>query len=325
MARQCWHLFHLLAPCTFAWIFEPQVKDAAVVRLNTRDLMPVLSLGTADYTEREVERAIILAAQAGFRGVDAAFNYYNQAGVGRALQKLNRSTIFLVTKTTPCFHPQAPPHYNISNHEECRKQTRRDVDTNFKQLGVEYIDLLLLHGANHYGSGVCDEPSCALNAVQWSVYEEFLQQGKVRAIGVSNYCQSCLQCLMADSQVIPAVNQIKFHVGMTSDPESLLSFCKQHDIVPMAYSPLSGALDDPLVKQIAQKYHKTSGQVALKWIVTKNTVLTTKSNDSAHLAQDLDLFSWNLTAADMSQLDSYARGTDVPSWACTGMGQLTYV
>eukprot|EP00930_Biecheleria_cincta_P004429 TRINITY_DN105342_c0_g1_i1.p1 TRINITY_DN105342_c0_g1~~TRINITY_DN105342_c0_g1_i1.p1 ORF type:complete len:339 (-),score=40.27 TRINITY_DN105342_c0_g1_i1:118-1095(-) len=325
MVRPWQLLFSVFVLRALAWIPELQVGETAGVRLNTGHVMPTVSLGTAGYTEREVEHAIILAVQAGFRGIDAAFNYYNQVGVGRALQKLNRSTVFLVTKTTPCFHPQALPHYNISNHEECRKQTRMDVEADLKQLGVEYIDLLLLHGANHYGSGVCDGPSCALNAVQWSVYEEFLEQGKVRAIGVSNFCQSCLNCLMASSRVVPAVNQIKYHVGMTADPESLVSFCKRHEIVPMAYSPLSGVLDDPLVKQIAQRHNKTSGQVALKWIVNWGAVLTTKSNSSVHLAEDVDLFSWNLTAADMSQLDDYAHGTDVPSWACTGTKFLAYV
>ena len=131
--------------------------------------------------------------------------------------------------------------------------------------------------------------------------------------------------MMLGSRVVPAVNQIKYHVGMTADPESLISFCKLHDIVPMAYSPLSGALDDPLVNQIAQKHSKTSGQVALKWIVNQGSVLTTKSNNSVHLAEDLDLLSWNLTAADMSQLDTYAHGTDVPSWACTGTEFPAYV
>merc|ERR1712113_998589 len=99
---------------------------------------------------------------------------------------------------------------------------------------------VLLHGANQGGQGSCDGTANKLDIVQWKVYEEFYKAGKIRAIGVSNYCPSCLDALLAVVDFVPAVNQIQYHVGMTADPEGIISYCKEHGIVPQAYSPMGG-------------------------------------------------------------------------------------
>lgn len=289
------------------------------VILNNGVEMPLLSLGTAGFDDAASEEAVKLAYNAGIRAIDTAFNYYNQKGVGRGLKAVNRSEVFLITKTTPCYHPQAPPKYNISNPIECGLQTEKDILSNLEQLQEDYIDLLLLHGPNHFGAGSCTKETCALDAAQWAVYEAMLKKGKVRAIGVSNYCSSCLSCLMGDGRVTPAVNQVEFHPGMSGDPEGIMSFCSKYSVVPMAYSPMGGGavFSDPFVGGIAKAHNKTAAQVALNWILAKEFAVATKTNSPQHLQEDLDVFDWALSSDETGALDAYRNGTDKPSWGCS--------
>mmetsp|Transcript_127463 Transcript_127463/g.231760 ORF Transcript_127463/g.231760 Transcript_127463/m.231760 type:complete len:327 (-) Transcript_127463:96-1076(-) len=295
------------------------------VQLNNGVLAPVLSLGTAGYDNDTVQKAVVLAYKNGFRAVDTAFNYYNQVGVGRALKEVPRSNVFVISKTTPCVHPQASPPYNITDMKACLVQTRKDIESDLAQLDVEVIDLLLLHGANHFGSGSCDRLACELNIAQWRVYEEFYYLGKLRAIGVSNYCPSCLDCLMngipglKGAKIIPAVNQVKYHPGMTADPEGVMSYCEQHKIIPMSYSPMGSGevFTDKLLLEIGKAHNKTAAQVALKWVVAKGYLVATLTNNAKHLQEDMDLFSWNLSSAETARIDDYSASHDLPSWACT--------
>eukprot|EP00928_Gymnodinium_smaydae_P076484 TRINITY_DN5950_c1_g3_i1.p1 TRINITY_DN5950_c1_g3~~TRINITY_DN5950_c1_g3_i1.p1 ORF type:complete len:325 (-),score=38.36 TRINITY_DN5950_c1_g3_i1:127-1101(-) len=291
------------------------------VQLNNGVSMPVLSLGTAEYNNTVLEQAISGAVAVGFRGIDTAFNYYNQESVGRAIKSVGREKLFLTTKTTPCIHPQARPPYNITDAVACAAQTKKDIEADFSQLAVDKIDLLLLHGANHFGTGACDELACAMNVAQWQVYEEYVKAGRVRAIGVSNFCPSCLECLLRGASVVPAVNQIKFHVGMTGDPEGLISYSKARGILPMAYTPLgSGELfADPLLLEIGRKHNRTAAQVALHWIAAKGFPLATASSSPKHLTDDMDIFSWSLSAGEKASMDVYSKGGDRPSWACTSL------
>eukprot|EP00933_Yihiella_yeosuensis_P056358 TRINITY_DN5549_c0_g1_i1.p1 TRINITY_DN5549_c0_g1~~TRINITY_DN5549_c0_g1_i1.p1 ORF type:complete len:336 (+),score=67.78 TRINITY_DN5549_c0_g1_i1:81-1088(+) len=300
----------------------PAISDT--VTLNNGVKMPVVSLGTVqrefDNNATEMEQAIAQGVGAGLKGIDAAFNYFDQEAVGKAIKAVGRERLFVTTKTTPCMHPQAPPTYNITDVEACKAQTKKDVEADFSQLGIDKIDLLLLHGANRFGEGSCNKLACALNRAQWSVYEEFYRAGKVRAIGISNYCPSCIDCLLEGAQVVPAVLQNKYHVGMTSDPHGFVSYTLKKGILPMAYTPMGKAselLKDPLLKEIAEKHNKTTAQVALKWIVSQGFTLATASKTIRHIQEDLDLFSWNLETSEVERLDGYKSSSDEPSWACT--------
>lgn len=289
------------------------------VKLNNGVEMPVVSLGTAGYNDDKVVDVMATAVGAGFKAVDTAFNYYNQKGVGNGLKKVGRDKLFVTSKTTPCIHPSSPPVYNIQNTTQCQAQTRKDIDSDLQQLDVDHIDLLLIHGANHHGDGSCGALACELNVAQWKVYEEYVAKGKVRAIGVSNYCPSCLDCLLKSAKIVPAVNQVRYHPGMTADPEGIMSYSMKHGIIPMAYSPMgSGSVfTDPLLTKIGAAHNKSAAQVSLKWIADKGYVLATKTSSEQHLKEDLDLFAWELTKSESSSIDTYAKGSDVPSWACT--------
>lgn len=288
------------------------------IRLSNGVMMPLVSLGTAGFNDTDVEEVVASAISAGFLAIDTAFNYYNQVGIGKALKQHDRTKLFIITKTSPCQHSQAPPPYNITDVAACKEQTKKDIESNFQQLDVDYVDLLLLHGANHFGSGGCGELACRLNQAQWEIYESYYNLGKAKAIGVSNFCPSCLEAL--STRVRPVVNQLKFHVGMTADPDALMSYCERQHIVPMAYSPMGSGevLTDHLLTEIGASHGKTTAQIALKWIVEKGYPVATKSRELKHLQEDLDLFSWDLLPAEVQKLDAYLTPTDdKPSWACT--------
>merc|ERR1712154_286881 len=112
--------------------------------------MPVVSLGTAGYNDSTSADAVVLAVQAGMMGVDTAYNYGNQKGVGNGLKQINRSSVFVTTKTTPCYQ------HGISDEHLCAQHTRTELESDFSQLALTFIDLILLHGANQGGQGSCD-------------------------------------------------------------------------------------------------------------------------------------------------------------------------
>lgn len=185
------------------------------------------------------------------------------------------------------------------------------------------MDLILLHGPSHMGAGACSKGSCAKDLGQWKAYEKLYKAGKAKAIGVSNYCKSCLECLLGQDgvTVTPAVNQIELHVGMGIDPEGLVSFSTDKGIVVQAYSPLGNGklISDPLLASIgkAQKPPRTAAQIALKWVVQLGYAVATKADSSAYLKEDFDIFAWNMTDAQQASLSAATDPAGRPSWACT--------
>jgi diketogulonate reductase-like aldo/keto reductase len=144
--------------------------------------------------------------------------------------------------------------------------------------------------------------------------------------GVSNFCPSCFACLSTGTKdpIWPAVNQIQYHVGMGSDPEGLLSYCSARGIVVQAYSPLaSGKLLSPPPAElaaVAKAQGKSAAQVALKWILQQDAApmsLVTKADTREYITEDIELFDWSLTPAQMHTLDSATKPSNVPSWGCT--------
>jgi diketogulonate reductase-like aldo/keto reductase len=186
---------------------------------------------------------------------------------------------------------------------------------------MDYVDLMLIHGASHRGTGKCDAAACTKDRGQWKAYQELYKQGKAKAIGVSNYCVSCFECLLGQpgTTVVPAVNQVEFHVGMGDDPEKLFSYCKEKGIVIQAYSPLGNGklIGDAGLDAIGKAHGKTGAQVALKWIVQKGIPLATKADEKEFLKEDIDVFDWSLSDAEMSTLSARTSPAGTPSWACS--------
>ena len=181
----------------------------------------------------------------------------------------------------------------------------------------------MLHGPSEpFGHvGGCGAQACELAAAQWRAYEQLYRSGQVKAIGVSNYCQSCLACLRGDTT--PAVNQLQLHVGMGPDPGGLISHCAAEGIVVQAYEPLAGGevVSDPLCNSVGADYGRSAAQVGLRWLLSRAPSLAVRSSSAAHLADDLQVFSWELKAADVARLDAATEPKGEAggrcSWGCT--------
>jgi len=300
------------------------------VTLNNGVVMPVVAIGTGGYDNASAEAAVKYAVDSGLTPVHvhAAYDYYNLPGVAAGIATTPRSNLFLTAMTTPCIHTAANPKRNVTDPNACYELTTNELAETARLLGVASFDLVLLHGPSEpFGyEGGCGPDICAVNQAQWRAYQDFKSAGKARAIGVSNYCQSCLNCLLGDetTTVVPAVNQIQLHVGMGKDPEELLSFCASKDIVVQAYSPLAGGAipSDQDCAKIGASYNKSGVQVGLRWVMQQSDqqAMVVKAETATFLDEDLNIFDFELSPADIATLDAKTSPSGQqdgrPSWGC---------
>jgi len=274
------------------------------IKLNTGAQMPMISFGTWQYNSQTAEDAVKLAIQTGFNHIDTANDYNNQDGVGRALKGLDRSSYFLTTKVPP----------------GSASATTTALNDNLKLLGMEYVDLVLVHYpplSAKIGLG------CSSMQAQWKAMEDFYKSGKAKAIGVSNYCPSSLECIAKTATVTPAVNQVKFHIGMGTDPIGLKSYGDSKGIVTQAYSPLgdgtSELITGDLVTGIGKAHNATGAQVSLRWLIETGVPLSTKTTKQTHMQEDLEIFGekFPLAAAEKTKLDAATKPADSPSFICS--------
>jgi len=284
--------------------------------------MPLQGIGTWLYNSTRAEQAVFAALTlepTPYAHIDTALIYGNQDGVGRAIKASgrDRKSFFLTTKI--------PGGLNAS-------ATQSSLNQDLDELQVEYVDLMLVH----YPCTMDAEASGgkASRQIMWKVMEQFVKDGKARAIGVSHYCQRHLEDIMEINTVPIAVNQVQFHVGMgaitTSGPNATdnKAFCDAKGITYQSFSPLCGPCQDAqgnpdrslitgdLVKSIGAKYGKSGAQVALKWQVQQGIPVIPKTDKLDHLKDNIDLFDWTLSEADM---DSLSAATS-PAVAGSGTG-----
>lgn len=298
---------------------------APVVTLNNGVKMPVAAAGSWQYTTDQAESSVTTALKVGWRHIDTAHDYCGdgstgtcpgksvQVGVGAALKKsgMAREDYFVTTKVPGC-------GLQGTSMDNCGPDSVAAHEDNLKQLGLEYTDLLLVHFPP---VGGCGSSNCPAIQQQWASLTTLLASNKTRALGVSNFCQSCFDCILTDaSVVVPALNQVQLHVGMGTDPEGLVSFCQKKGIVMEAYSPLGDGsaelVTGELVTAIGQAHGKSGPTVALKWLWQNGITLTTKSTNATYLAEDLDLFDWMLTDDEMAKLNSATKPAGTPSFMC---------
>ena len=299
------------------------------VVLNNGVSMPILALGTAGYDNKTAEDAVTKALETGFKHIHSAYDYFNLPGVAKGLKTVGREQVFITSMTSPCIHSASNPKRNVSDPGECYDLTLRELNELLSLLEVEYIDLVLLHGPSEpFGyEGGCSNKVCELNRAQYDAYKTFYSQKKARSIGVSNFCQSCLQCLKNENKAFipPAVNQIQMHVGMGADPEGLISYCNDNDIVVQAYSPLAHGevVTDRLCGKIGSSYNRTAAEVGLRWVLQqgqKQTAIVVKSDKLSSMEEDLQSLSWKLKQNDVEMLDKAntpkGQQDGRPSWGC---------
>ena len=251
--------------------------------------MPAVGFGTWQLLPgRTTKQAVTFALETGYRLIDTARIYGNEGSVGKVVNAsgISRSQLFITTK--------------LWNASQGYDKAHRAFNNSLKRLDQNYIDLYLIHW-----------PSVTKRAESWRALTEIYKSGRAKNIGVSNYTVKHLQELMTQSDVIPAVNQVEFHPFLYEEQKELLEFCQQHGIVVEAYSPLAhGKKTDSIVlPAIAQKYDKSSAQVILRWCVQHGTVPLPKSSNPQHIRDNLQIFDFELTNAEMQQVNSLSDGT----------------
>lgn len=257
------------------------------ITLNNGVTIPQVGLGVFqvpdDGTQANVEQALEL----GYRHVDTAAGYYNEDGVGAALRSsgVPRDELFVTTK--------------LRNGDQGYEAALRAFDSSRRALGLDVVDLYLIHWP---------VPSKDLYVETWRAFEKLLEDGAVRAIGVSNFLPDHLDRLVSASQVVPAVNQIEVHP--TFQQADVQAACRRHGIAVEAYSPLGrGAdLEDPAVTRIATELGVTPAQVVLRWEVQQGIVVIPKSLSAQRQATNIDVFSFELDDAQMAAVAGLEAG-----------------
>lgn len=260
--------------------------------LNNNVEMPQLGLGVWQVENgTEVEQSVRSALERGYRLIDTAAAYGNEAGVGKAIAESNipREELFITTK--------------LWNSDQGKREARAAFETSLEKLGLDYVDLYLIHW-----------PMPAKNTFleTWKVLEDLQQEGKIRAIGVSNFRIQDLETLFAHANVTPAVNQIELHPYFTQT--ELRAYCAQKNIQVESWSPIGGSkgslLHDNRLIEIAKRHGKSPAQIVIRWHIQNGLIVIPKSTHEERIAQNIDVFNFELSAeelADISNLDKNER------------------
>ncbi len=257
--------------------------------LNNGLKMPWLGLGVFQIEDgQQVVHAVKAALEIGYRSIDTAAVYGNELGVGKAIREsgIPREDIFLTTK--------------VWNDDQREKRTLAAFEESLKRLETEYVDLYLIHW-----------PVKGYYQKTWQVMEKIYQSGRAKAIGVSNFQIYHLKDILRDSQIVPSVNQVEFHPFLVQ-PE-LSRFCQSHKIQVEAWSPLMKGqiVTEQAVQKLAEKYHKTPTQIALRWDLQHEVVTIPKSTHSNRIAENAQIFDFELSREDMKVLDALDQGKRV--------------
>ena len=247
------------------------------VTLNNGIKMPMAGIGTFLLTPDEAEASVLNALACGYRLIDTANAYVNEKAVGRAMKKsgVSREEIFLETKLWPAFYEQSDA-----------------VEKTLERLDTDYIDLLLIHQpAGNYIAG-------------YKLMEKAYKEGKVKAIGLSNFSQSQIREILDICEVKPVVLQTEVHPYYQE--KKLKDYLKKEGIVIQAWYPLGhGAkalLEAPLFQELGKKYGKSSAQIILRWHIQAGNIVIPGSKSPAHIQDNFDLFDFSLTAWEMAQI-----------------------
>jgi methylglyoxal/glyoxal reductase len=253
--------------------------------LNSGQEIPMLGLGVYQTPAgRITQEAVKFALKTGYRHIDTATIYGNEEDVGRGVRDsgVPREQVFVTTK--------------LWNSDHGYDAALKACDRSLRRLGLEYIDLYLIHW-----------PVTELRGETWRALVELQRRGSCRAIGVSNYTVRHLQELLDGSEVTPAVNQVEFNPFLYQ--EELLKFCSGKGIQLEAYSPLTRGhkLSHPTVLDVAKKHSKSPAQIMIRWSLQHELVVIPKSARPERIKENSEVFDFNISPADMSRLDSLSE------------------
>lgn len=258
--------------------------------LSNGPVMPAIGFGTWEIDRLKTVAAVTSALEAGYRLIDTAKIYGNEREVGEAVRQSNipREELFVTTK--------------LWNDDQGYDDTRQAFETSLEKLGLDYLDLYLIHW-----------PATSRRSDSWRAMSELCDEGRIKAIGVSNFTVRHLEELKSDSVPVPVVNQVEFHPFIYEQQKEILEYCRQHDILIEAYSPLSRATKQPeaAIDRIAEAAGKTPSQVILRWCVQHGTVPLPRSTNPEHIKENFDIFDFELSDDDMAALNGLSDGQRV--------------
>jgi methylglyoxal/glyoxal reductase len=254
----------------------------STTRLHNGVEMPWFGLGVYKVKEgSEVIESVKAAIKNGYRSIDTAAIYENEEGVGQAIREsgVPREELFITSK--------------VWNSDQGYESTLQAYETSLKKLGLEYLDLYLIHwpGKDKYKE-------------TWKALEKLYKEGRVRAIGVSNFHIHHLEELLKDAEIKPMVNQVEYHPHLQQ--KELLAFCQKEGIQLEAWSPLKQGqlLQEPTLTEIAEKYGKTTAQVILRWDLQTKVVTIPKSIKEQRIIENANIFDFELSQEDMEKIAS---------------------
>jgi 2,5-diketo-D-gluconate reductase A len=259
------------------------------ITLNDGREIPQLGFGVFQIPPEDTREATSIALQAGYRHIDTAEMYRNEAGVGEAVRDsgLAREDVWITSKLNNGYHKP--------------DDARRAMAQTLEALGFDYVDLFLIHWPlpTQYGGDFVST---------WKTLEEFQEEGSARSIGVSNFQVAHLQTLARESEAVPAVNQIEVHPYLLN--RDVRSYCEEHGIAVEAWSPIAqgAVLDDPVIGEIAQRVGRTPAQVVLRWHIQHRMIVFPKSVTPDRVRENFALFDFSLSDEDMAAIDGLDKG-----------------
>ncbi|MCL2559015.1 MAG: aldo/keto reductase [Turicibacter sp.] len=261
--------------------------------------IPVVGFGTWQTPDGDVaENAVLDAIKAGYRHIDTAAVYKNEEGVGHGIANsgVPREDLFVTTK--------------LWNDAHGYEEAKAALADSLEKLGLDYVDLYLIHWPNPFAIRDSWQEK---NQAAWKYMEEALEQGLVRAIGISNFRTHHIDSLLETAKVKPHVNQI--YLSPSDIQEDVVAHNEKHGILTQAYSPLGTGtmLEVPALKEMAAKYRKSVAQVAIRWSLQKGFNPLPKSVTTSRIIENIDLFDFELSAADMAVIDGLKGSGKVAS------------
>lgn len=260
------------------------------LRLNNGVTIPCVGYGTFRTPADVAEQAVADAIEVGYRLIDTAAVYGNEAAVGQGIRDsgIDRHRLFVTSK--------------LWNTERGYESTKRALDETLKKMQLDYLDLYLIHWpANQKQFG---DRASEINAETWRAMEEAYHEGKIRALGLSNFMPHHVIDLMKTATVAPAVDQIEVHPGWPHTQE--IKYLQAHNILVEAWGPLGGqgakVLTNPTMEKLAKKYGKTTAQISLRWILQQGVLPLPKSVHPKRMVENTQLFDFELSDADMKMI-----------------------
>lgn len=270
--------------------------------LNNGISMPMVGLGVYNISERKTQKVVEDAIATGYRSIDTAAYYDNERGVGDAVRACGvlREELFITTK--------------ICDSCYTNDQTLRSVGHSMKELGLDYVDMMLLHWP--MGNPV----------VMWQTLEELYQKGVFRAIGVSNFYPHTFSLIAEGAEVMPVINQCETHV--LYQQRKMMEYLKPYNVALEAWSPLAegrnGIVKNKTLATIGEKYGKTAAQTALRFLVQNGVIIIPKTTHLERMQENINLFDFTLSDDDMKAIQQLDTGRNVTGWPSDALTYQVY-